>query len=105
MNAFRYTFVGLLQGSLLMTVAEGREIARAQIPTSPPGSPMSEADRLRGTYGPFRANNNLLYYHLDVRVDPEHQTRSGKNMIRFKMLEPGTRIQLDLVTALNIDKI
>jgi aminopeptidase N len=65
----------------------------------------SEADRLRGSYGPYRANNDLLYYHLDVRVDPAHQTLSGKNSIRFKMLKDGRRIQLDLVPALNIDKI
>ena len=65
----------------------------------------SEADRLRGGYGPYRANNDLLYYHLDVRVDPDKRTLSGKNSIRFKMLESGTRIQLDLVPALHIDKI
>jgi aminopeptidase N len=65
----------------------------------------SEADRLRGSYGPYRANNDLLYYHLDVRVDPERQFLSGKNTIRFKMLKDGTRIQLDLVTAFQIDKV
>jgi len=60
---------------------------------------------LRGAYGPYRANNDLLYYHLDIRVDPEKQTVSGKNTIRFKMLEDGTRIQLDLLETLTIDKI
>ena len=65
----------------------------------------SEADHLRGTYGPYRSNNDLLYYHLDVRVDPEKQYLSGKNSIRFKMLKDGTRIQLDLVTAFQIDKV
>jgi aminopeptidase N len=65
----------------------------------------TEADRLRGTYGPYRANNDLLYYHLDVRVDPEKQFLSGKNSIRFKMLEDGRRIQLDLVPTFQIDKI
>jgi len=75
--------------------------------TTPPNSthPVSEADRLRGSYGPYRANNDLLYYHLDVRIDPERQMLSGKNVIRFRMLEPGTRIQLDLVPVFNIDKI
>jgi aminopeptidase N len=62
-------------------------------------------DMLRGAYGPFRANNDLLYYHLDIRVDPEQKSISGKNSIRFRMLKPGTRIQLDLNEALNIDKI
>jgi aminopeptidase N len=60
---------------------------------------------LRGAYGPYRANNDLLYYHLDVRVDPATQLISGKNTIRFKMLADGTRIQLDLNQALAIDKI
>jgi aminopeptidase N len=66
---------------------------------------VSEADRLRGEYGPYRANNDLLYYHLDVRVDPAQKMLSGKNVIRFAMLKPDTRIQLDLVTVFNIDKI
>ena len=60
---------------------------------------------LRGAYGPYRANNDLLYYHLDIRVDPDKQWVSGKNTIRFKMLKDGTRIQLDLRDTLNIDKI
>src|SRR5262249_16813121 len=34
----------------------------------------SRADILRGEYGPYRSNNDLLYYHLDVRVDPVKQT-------------------------------
>jgi aminopeptidase N len=65
----------------------------------------THADILRGEYGPYRANNDLLYYHLDIRVDPEKKFIGGKNTIRFKMLKDGTRIQLDLHEALNIDKI
>ena len=68
-------------------------------------APPTRADILRGAYGPYRANNDLLSYFLDVRVDPEKQTISGKNSIRFKMLQDGTRIQLDLHPALEIDKI
>jgi aminopeptidase N len=70
-----------------------------------PTSAFSEADQLRGNYGQYRANNDLLYYHLDVRVDPEKQYLSGKNSIRFKMLTAGNRIQLDLVPVFQIDKI
>ncbi len=62
-------------------------------------------DFLRGAYGPYRANNDLVYYHLDVRVDPEQKLISGKNTIRFRMLKDGARIQLDLNDALAIDKI
>ena len=71
----------------------------------PAAAPPTRADILRGEYGPYRANNDLLFYHLDVRVDPEKKFISGKNTIRFKMLEDGTRIQLDLHPALNVDKI
>ncbi|HVT97632.1 MAG TPA: M1 family metallopeptidase [Acidobacteriaceae bacterium] len=60
---------------------------------------------LRGAYGPFRANNDLLYYHLTVRVDPTNQTLKGKNTIRFRMLHDASRIQLDLQEPLQIDKI
>jgi len=60
---------------------------------------------LRGAYGPYRANNKLLYYHLDIRIDPEKQTISGKNTIRFRMLTDGTHIQLDLFESLKVDKI
>ena len=65
----------------------------------------THADILRGAYGPDRANNDLLYYHLDIRVDPEKKFISGKNTIRFKMLADANRIQIDLVDTLNIDKI
>ncbi|MSO34868.1 MAG: M1 family peptidase [Acidobacteria bacterium] len=62
-------------------------------------------DILRGEYGRYRANNDLLYYELDVRVDPDKKAISGKNAIRFKMLKDDTRIQLELYANLNIDKI
>jgi aminopeptidase N len=60
---------------------------------------------LRGAYGPYRENNDLVYYHLDVRVDPEKKTIAGKNTIRFKMLRDGTRIQIDLRDILRVERI
>jgi aminopeptidase N len=62
-------------------------------------------DLLRGAYGPYRANNHLLFYHLDIRVDPEQKTIAGTNTIRFRMLADGTRIQLDLTPQLAVDSI
>lgn len=70
-----------------------------------PGAPPTPAELLRGGYGPYRANNHLIFYHLDVRVDPQKKEISGKNTIRFKMLNDGNRIQLDLNPQLNIEKI
>ena len=63
------------------------------------------AQDLRGEYGRYRANNDLLYYHLNIRVEPEKKLISGKNTIRFKMLQDDQRIQLDLAAAMEIEKI
>jgi hypothetical protein len=73
-------------------------------PAAAPSEP-TQADRLRGAYGPFRSNNDLLSYDLDVRVDPVKRFISGTNTIRFRMLQDDTRIQLDLVANLAVDAI
>jgi aminopeptidase N len=65
----------------------------------------SRAELLRGEYGRYRANNDLLYYDLDVRVDPEKKWIGGRNTVRFRMLKDDTRIQLELFANLNIDRI
>jgi aminopeptidase N len=63
------------------------------------------AEVVKGEYGRYRANNDVLYYELDIRVDPEKKWIGGKNTIRFKMLKDDTRIQLDLVPYMNVDRI
>ena len=77
---------------------------RVEAQEPPPKTP-SRADLLRGAYGPYRSNNDLLSYDLDIRVDPEKKLISGKNAIRFRMLKDDSRIQLDLFANLNVDKI
>ncbi len=71
---------------------------------TPPAAP-TRASILRGEYGRHRANNDVLHYHLDVRIDPDKKLVAGKNAIRFKMLSDDTRIQIDLWSNLNVDKI
>jgi aminopeptidase N len=83
----------------------GAPPAAQAAPTVPQFPAAQRADILRGEYGRYRANNDLLSYHLDVRVDPDKKTIVGTNTIRFKMLADDTRIQLDLYANLNIDKI
>src|ERR1041384_4012753 len=75
--------------------------AQAQQPSSAP----TRADILRGEYSQWRANNDLLSYDLDIKVDPDKKFINGKNTIRFKMLKDDTRIQLDLFANLNVDRI
>jgi aminopeptidase N len=77
-------------------------LATAQAPTP---QPPARADILRGEYSQWRANNDLLSYDLDIRVDPDKKFISGKNVIRFKMLKDDTRIQLDLFANLKVEKI
>ncbi len=61
--------------------------------------------QLRGEYGRYRANNDLTYYHLDIRVSPETKTITGKVTVGFRMLADDHRIQLDLNSDLSVDKI
>jgi aminopeptidase N len=86
--------------------APARALAQTAQPLAAQSAPApSRADILRGAYGPYRANNDLLYYHLDVRVDLQKKFLSGKNIVRFRMLKDDARIQLDLHPSLNVDKI
>ncbi len=80
-------------------VAHGQTVA-ATLPTT-----AAEASRMRGAYGPYRANNDLLSYKLHVRVDPAEKSIRGDNQIRFRMLEEGSRIQIDLYPDLTVEKI
>jgi aminopeptidase N len=104
---------------LSVSIGSPAQSNSAQKPATPPSEVGSQytprpqpavlsntrAAMLRGAYGTYRANNDLLSYHLDIRVDPDKQFISGKNTIRFRMLTDSNRIQLDLNDALNIDKI
>ena len=97
----------------------GKENATYEAPSARPGpppaapaaaaardpGPPTRADILRGEYGRYRANNDLLSYNLDVRVDPDKKFFSGTNTVRFKMLRDDTRIQLDLYENLKVEKI
>lgn len=102
------SFLFLLAVTPIAVAAQtaGNGSATVTPPTLPlaPASP-SRADLLRGQYKRYRANNDLLFYHLDVRVDPANKFLSGKNTIRFKMLQDDNRIQLDLHPTLNVDKV
>ena len=79
--------------------------ARGAVSPNQQDSAVAEASRLRGVYGPYRANNDLLSYKLHVRVDPAAKSIRGDNQIRFRMLETGSRIQIDLYPDLAVERI
>src|SRR5258708_35437214 len=100
---------GLFSRPLSFVVLLGSVAVSLSAQTSQPANPAADhaavkeptpGDLLRGSYGPYRANNDLLFYHLDIRVDPGKKFISGTNTIRFRMLEDGARIQLELYPPL-----
>jgi aminopeptidase N len=87
-------------------VASGLGVTRAQMqPAGTVPQAHQEGDAILGSYGPYRANNHVLHYNLRVRVDVAKKFISGMNSIQFRMLQDGTRIQLDLVPTFTIDGI
>ncbi len=100
-GSLMFGLVGVAAAASWVTVASAET---AQRRGGPPPEP-TRGDILRGEYGRYRANNDLLYYHLDIRVDPAAKRVSGKNTIRFRMLQDDTRIQIDLYANLNVDRI
>jgi aminopeptidase N len=93
---------------ILITATASAQQASPAPPRPLPPSTLrapTRAELLRGEYGRYRANNDLVYYDLDVRVDPDKKWISGRNTIRFKMLTDDTRIQLDLFANFTIDRI
>jgi len=93
------SLTAMASGEVLLAVDSARitPVERRQV--------FTRADTLRGSYGPFRENNDLLTYDLDVAVDVAGKRIRGSNAIRFRMLEDARRIQLDLFENLAIDSI
>jgi aminopeptidase N len=100
----RYRTNCLVANIAVLGITVASVLAQTGQRTPAPATP-THANILRGEYGRYRANNDLLFYHLDVRVDPQKKFISGKNTIRFRMLKDDNRIQLDLYDNLSIDKI
>jgi len=103
-----YRTIAILLAASFASPAFAQNATPAQTPRPAPPSVLRAPTRteiLRGEYGRYRANNDLLFYHLDIRVDPVRKTLGGKNTIRFKMLKDDTRIQLELYANLSVDKI
>jgi aminopeptidase N len=53
-------------------------------------------DTLRGSITPERAWWDLVYYHLDVAVNPSDSTIKGSNTVTYRVLKPYSIMQIDL---------
>lgn len=62
-------------------------------------------DSLRGSITPERVWWDLQYYHLDISVDPNTRSLEGRNLIRYKVLQPHDVLQVDLQPPLKISRV
>ncbi len=62
-------------------------------------------DSLRGSVTPERVWWDLLHYELTVAVNPADKSIKGSNIIKYKVLEAGSVMQIDLQSPLTIDKV
>jgi len=110
--------IGLLGWALSAGYMVAQTQPSAQSATTTPGATVgtgaqkpdavkvpTKDDLLRGGYGPYRANNDLLFYHLSLRVDPVAERISGSNVVRFRMVSDGDKIQLELTPELTLESI
>jgi hypothetical protein len=65
----------------------------------------TRADTLEGAPLPARTCYDVLFYDLNVAVDPVERTVRGKNRIRFRALRDLDSIQVDLYGNLRVDSI
>ncbi len=62
-------------------------------------------DSLRGTITKERAWWDLLHYDIEVTVDIDNKSISGKNTIRYRVINSASELQIDLQAPMNITSI
>ena len=65
----------------------------------------TEKDTLRGSITPFRRNNDVTFYHINLDVDIAQKSLHGNVEIRFRVLADMDSIQIDLYPNMVIDSI
>jgi hypothetical protein len=63
------------------------------------------ADTLRGKLSSLRTCYNVLFYDLDVKVDPDTKSIQGNTIIRFRAENDFKLFQIDLFANMKIEKI
>ena len=66
---------------------------------------ISRQEMLRGSITPEREWWDVLHYHLKVEFLPETRRLKGSNVITFKTLKAGNKMQIDLQAPLAITKV
>ncbi|MDO9581090.1 MAG: M1 family metallopeptidase [Bacteroidales bacterium] len=61
-------------------------------------------DTLRGSVTPERAWWNLTYYHLNIIVKPSDSTIYGTNTVTYRVVNPGSLMQIDLQPPMQLTR-
>lgn len=77
----------------------------AQDPSHYNWGPSTKADSLRGYLSPLRTCYKVIYYHLDVLINPDSESIQGSNTIVFKVDSSFDKMQVDLFANMNVDSI
>jgi aminopeptidase N len=77
----------------------------SQEPSNYDWGQFTRADTLRGMLTPLRTCYDVTYYHPDIKINPADSTIKGSNTIRFKVVTPFQKMQVDLFPNMNVDKI
>lgn len=72
------------------------------LPLSMMAQTYQRQDSLRGHITKERGWWDLLHYKIDLSVDIEKKTISGKNIISYKVIQPHTTLQIDLQDPMEI---
>lgn len=87
---------------LLVTCLCSSFVASAQLGAI--SKPFTHADTLRGSITPERAWWDVIHYSIAVTPDFVTKSIKGKVDIKFKVLAPGKRMQIDLQEPMNLTK-
>jgi aminopeptidase N len=75
----------------------------AQSPEQP--AVFTRQDSLRGSLRPERTGYDVVFYDLNLQIDPTTRSLSGRNTIRYRVVAPFRRMQLDLFANMQITSI
>ena len=80
--------------------------ALVAVPSLAAQEAFTRADTLRGSWDtPGRSWWDVTHYDLAVRVQPADSSIAGRNVITYRVLAPGTELQVDLMAPLVIDSV
>lgn len=94
----------LISFAVLIAVLFSQTQISAQAAVGKPDN-FTRQDKLRGSITPEREWWDLQHYHLAIEFFPATKRIEGSNIIEFKTLKEGSKMQIDLQEPLTITKV